>query len=62
MCPIYDFVCENKECKHEFDEVFSSWNDNTSKIRCPKCGSKAKKVPSLNAQMKQNWSAWNAMG
>jgi len=60
--PVYNFQCENKECNHEFEEIFLSWSDNTSDQKCPKCKHKAKKVPSVNAQMKQNWSKWNALG
>jgi putative FmdB family regulatory protein len=59
--PLYDYICENKDCKHEFDYVVIGFNDETP-VLCPKCTQVAKKVPSLNARMKQNWSQWNALG
>jgi len=57
--PLYDFQCQNKKCNHEFMEVYFNWNDDTTKQKCPKCKKKAKKVPSLNARMRQNWSSWD---
>lgn len=60
--PIYNFLCTNRKCKYEFDEVYLSWSEDVSKQKCPKCGKKAKKIPSTNARMKQNWSHWNALG
>ncbi len=61
MSPIYDFICQNPKCEHEFLEVYLSWNDDTSRQMCLKCGEQAKKIPSTNARM-SNWSLWNAMG
>jgi putative FmdB family regulatory protein len=35
--PIYEYVCE--KCGNKFDEFF--WADeDTSKLKCPKCGDK----------------------
>lgn len=59
--PIYTFICKNKECKHEFDEVYCSWDNDTTKQKCPKCKRRTKKIPSVNARMKANWSQWDAV-
>lgn len=60
--PIYDFVCTNPECKHEFEEFLTSNDFLDSVHTCPKCGKPAKKVISTPARMKHNWSKWNATG
>ena len=59
MAPIYNFQCSEETCKHEFEELFTSWNDDTSAVKCPKCGKSSKKIPSVNASRKENWSNWN---
>jgi len=43
--PTYDYRC--KKCKHVF-ELFHSMSDETVK-RCPRCKSKAVKLPSAGA-------------
>ena len=47
--PIYEFLCLNKKCGHEFEAIVG-WND-TTKQKCPKCKKKAKKIPSVNSRM-----------
>lgn len=61
MCPIYDYRCKNKECEHEFDLWVPTIQDKKT-TKCPECGQRAKKVPSINARMKANWSMHGAMG
>jgi putative FmdB family regulatory protein len=60
--PLYNYECE--KCGHSFEEWVKSWDDDHMKMDCPKCQSKqtAKKVPSLNARMRGNWSSWNVLG
>ena len=43
--PTYDYEC--RKCGHRF-EVFHSMSDDTAR-RCPKCKSKARRVPSAGA-------------
>lgn len=58
--PIYDYLCNNEECQYQFDLVLMI-GENKKTAKCPKCGKKAKKIPSINARMKANWSHWSAM-
>jgi len=59
--PIYDYVCQNKECEEEFEVITFNLQEADQEIECPKCGSKAKKRPSAHARMKQNWSSWHPL-
>ena len=43
--PLYEFVCNNKKCKKEFDEMCSFSEVET--IKCPECKGKAKKKISI---------------
>lgn len=71
--PIYDFQCTNEQCKHEYDEyVPYQWSQDSETrpeveaflktLVCPKCGAQVKRIPSVNARMKGNWSQWNVLG
>lgn len=43
MPPIYDYSCLNENCKHEFEQQYSSFkaaDEAKSELTCPKCGSK----------------------
>ena len=41
--PIYEYQCY--ECGHQFEKIHLLRPE--SEIKCPKCGAKAKKVPSV---------------
>ena len=56
--PIYSYRCQNTECKHEWEEVVIGWENVKDELDCPECHGCAKKVPSVNARMKANWSLW----
>lgn len=61
--PIYVFLCTNKECEHnkeEFEVIFHSWNENTSKQTCPKCSQQARKIPAAHGKH-GSWSNWNTV-
>jgi putative FmdB family regulatory protein len=59
--PVYDYLCNNSECGYCFELVLMT-GKNKKTTKCPKCGKRAKKIPSVNARMRANWSTWDAMG
>lgn len=48
---------------YTFEIFYSERNANSERdwCPCPKCGKKAKKIPSVSARMAHNWSKWNAV-
>ena len=59
MCPIYEYKCT--ECGEVFD-LIRPFSESKEDSTCPKCEATAKKIVSQNAEMKQNWSSWDALG
>ena len=48
--PLYDYLCE----KHGKFEDFNSVEDYQKDSKCPKCGQKSKKLPSLGVAINMN--------
>lgn len=42
--PLYDFRCENKECKTQVFDVFMASEDIHSGCSCPECNKKARRI------------------
>jgi NAD-dependent SIR2 family protein deacetylase len=63
MSPLFDFSCDNEQCKEVFKDELISWEDAGNKefiFKCPKCGSNCRKlVPLVGKDL--SWSQWRAL-
>lgn len=59
--PLYTYLCENEDCEQEEFEEIRSFSESDDPAECPKCGEKAKKIPSVNAKCSQ-WKKCSQCG
>jgi putative FmdB family regulatory protein len=53
--PMYEFTCQNKECKHTSEKLVKM---DTKSIECSKCSGTAVKVVSLPSNPKFSGGGW----
>ncbi len=45
--PTYEYSCSNKECLKKTEKVNIPMSEAKKPIKCPACGKKAPRIPSL---------------
>jgi putative FmdB family regulatory protein len=56
--PLYDFSCTNSKCNHTFDELVKLKDFDTAVVKCPKCGTVAKRRMSAQRATSTSWKYW----
>ncbi len=56
--PLYDFVCKNEKCRHEFEESVPLTEFDTRVVKCPKCEEEAKRQLVVLKGAHTTWKHW----
>jgi putative FmdB family regulatory protein len=55
--PLFDFRCENPDCKYEFEQIVSL-DDLDKEVLCKNCGKPAHRQISKLKSISSSWKAW----